>query len=169
MGRRFHGMAGGQERVPQAFRGDKHTDCLDPMSAPAVAHVGLPPHLGAIQLVAPGYPGNTSRHNHPAPSSTVNGNLSSICHHIQAGQSSPKQSSLHHISAHLAWEHVAPTACDRQLCPSVCVCFVPFFGHSSPSGQGETRTTLCSVLRGLHLFSAFFSPTRNNRGHTGGA
>ena len=55
---------------------------------------------------------------------------------------------------------VAPTC--------VCVCvFVPFIG-GSPSVQGETCATLCSVSRGLHLFSVFFCPTRTNRGHTGG-
>ena len=48
----------------------------------------------------------------------------------------------------------------------VCV-FVPFIG-GSPSVQGETCATLCSVSRGLHLFSVFFCPTRTNRGHIGG-
>ncbi len=38
----------------------------------------------------------------------------------------------------------------------------------SPSDQSETCTTLCSVSRGLHLFSASSCPTRTNRGHTGG-
>ncbi len=49
----------------------------------------------------------------------------------------------------------------------VCVCFRFIYFGGSPSDQGETCNTLCSVSRGLNLFSAFFCPTRIDRGHTG--
>ena len=49
----------------------------------------------------------------------------------------------------------------------LCCVFVPSIG-GSPSVQGETCATLCSVSRGLHLFSVLFCPPRTNRGHTGG-
>ena len=48
------------------------------------------------------------------------------------------------------------------------MCFRPIYFGGSPSVQGETCATLCSVSRGLHLFSVPFCPIRPNRGHTGG-
>ncbi len=66
-------------------------------------------------------------------------------------------------------EHKVLSAGCCSKTKSVCVCF--FFGSSngdSPSDQGETCTTLRSVSRGLHLFSAFFRPTRTKPGHTEG-
>ncbi len=48
------------------------------------------------------------------------------------------------------------------------MCFRLIYFGDSPSDQGETCTTPCSASRGLHLFSAFFCPTRTNRGRTEG-
>ncbi len=48
------------------------------------------------------------------------------------------------------------------------VCFRLINLATVPLVKGETCATLCSVSRGLHLFSVFFCPTRTNRGHTGG-
>ncbi len=57
----------------------------------------------------------------------------------------------------------------RQNASSVCVFFVPFIG-GSPSVQGETCATLCSVSRGLHLFQWIFLSNYNQPGsHRRGA
>ena len=46
--------------------------------------------------------------------------------------------------------------------------FRPIYFDGSPSDQGETCATHCSVSRELHLFNVLFCPTRTNQGHTGG-
>ena len=64
-----------------------------------------------------------------------------------------------------------PVAVTDRSRTKMCVCcvFVPSIFGGSSSVQGETCATLCSVSRGLHLFSVLFCPTtRTNRGHRTG-
>ena len=55
----------------------------------------------------------------------------------------------------LSWHlFLATTSIPAKAAAGVCVCvFVPSIIGGSPSVQGETCATLCSVSRGLHLFS----------------
>jgi len=50
----------------------------------------------------------------------------------------------------------------------ICVDFCPIYFSDSPSDQGETHNTLCSVFRGLQLFGVFFVQLDQPVCHAGG-
>ena len=56
-------------------------------------------------------------------------------------------------------------------CVCVCVCvfvcvFFPIYFGGSPTDQGETCPSLCSVFRGLHFAAYFFVSILTKQGHT---
>ena len=48
------------------------------------------------------------------------------------------------------------------MCVCVCVCPHPSILGDSPSDQGETCASLCSVRRGLHFAADIFRPSKPN-------
>ena len=52
---------------------------------------------------------------------------------------------------------LAPTTASGSVCVCVCVCvFFPIYFGDSPTDQGETCTSLCSIFRGDYTLQRIF-------------